>query len=214
MGNRDVPEWILAEVTGLSKISCVRMKLICKQVINELLGGEVDFLKVQRLIPKGAGFTLSDIKAAVAAMHFILAQATRHGVEHSVLNQELQQLGLPKENSDGISRPFRNNRALLQRRFRDELVSLPRIRALEWRTDCVLASSLLPVRPARACAGGHETHEARPRDHLSLFLSFSLSPPDVRRRPRGSFLSSTSAFLRRTRFARARRLHPRFRRPS
>lgn len=67
MGNRDVPEWLLAEVATLSRIvrshwcsllldgtfqlhrgvqTCVRLKLICKQVLNELLGGKVDFAKV------------------------------------------------------------------------------------------------------------------------------------------------------------------------
>lgn len=91
------------------------MKLVCKQVINELLGAVVDFGKVQRLVPRDKGFSTSDIRAALAAMNFVLRQATINAVTHDVLNRELQQLGLPKENSDGISRPFRNNRDLLMR---------------------------------------------------------------------------------------------------
>jgi len=89
------------------------MKLICKQVINELLGGEVDFAKVQRLIPRDKGFAPADTRAALAAMNFVLRNASVYSVSDEVLNRELQQLGLPKENSDGISRPFRNNRDLL-----------------------------------------------------------------------------------------------------
>lgn len=89
------------------------MKLICKQVINELLGGEVGFAKVQRLIPRDKGFTPADTRAALAAMNFLLRSASVNAVSDEVLNRELQQLGLPKENSDGISRPFRNNRDLL-----------------------------------------------------------------------------------------------------
>lgn len=157
-GDRDVPDWVVAEISVLSKIvrhpllvprgakraqatligcladclspfaaapspphpyapswpqSCVRMKLICKQVINELLGGEVGFAKVQRLIPRDKGFTPADTRAALAAMNFLLRSASVNAVSDEVLNRELQQLGLPKENSDGISRPFRNNRKLL-----------------------------------------------------------------------------------------------------
>jgi hypothetical protein len=89
------------------------MKLICKQVINGLLGGTTDFVKVQRLIPRDKGFSPADIRAALAAVNYILREASVNSVTDDVLNRELQQLGLPKENSDGISRPFRNNRTLL-----------------------------------------------------------------------------------------------------
>jgi hypothetical protein len=37
-GEQDAPDWILAEVSVLSKMSSVRMKLICRQIINQLLG--------------------------------------------------------------------------------------------------------------------------------------------------------------------------------
>jgi hypothetical protein len=146
------------------------MKLICKQVINELLGAQVDFGKVQRLVPRDKGFSTSDIRAALAAMNFVLRQATVNAVTHDVLNRELQQLGLPKENSDGISRPFRNNRDLLMgfnaasslavsqkpwiravcrsrhcptnQSFRVfAVLQLPRPLTMDWRVDAVLASS-------------------------------------------------------------------------
>lgn len=43
-----------------------------------------------------AKFETSDIKASVAAIAFILSSAAKHSVDASSLDNELQQLGLPK----------------------------------------------------------------------------------------------------------------------
>ncbi|KAA0175788.1 hypothetical protein FNF27_02874 [Cafeteria roenbergensis] len=170
-GDRDVPDWVVAEISVLSKISCVRMKLICKQVINELLGGEVGFAKVQRLIPRDKGFTPADTRAALAAMNFLLRSASVNAVSDEVLNRELQQLGLPKENSDGISRPFRNNRDLLVEYLAKSSLTLPTLASSDWRVDAVLASSELPVSEPSSCplpsvtmriATSHRLTEAQP----------------------------------------------------
>lgn len=56
-GGSDVPDWLLSEVAVLSKISCVRLKLITRQVINELTGGRLDVDKVCKLAPKESGAT-------------------------------------------------------------------------------------------------------------------------------------------------------------
>lgn len=86
VGSQDVPEWILAEVSVLSKIvsrcrvdlselygrrllpfqpsasifspvqSCVRLKLISRQVVLDLCGSSpLDFEKLARLVPKDSG---------------------------------------------------------------------------------------------------------------------------------------------------------------
>ena len=80
-GNIDVPEWILAEVSTLSKISCVRLKLITRQLIAELAGGSLDAEKITKLVGDKAGFTWSDIRAALAAITFILRGAVRYDVD-------------------------------------------------------------------------------------------------------------------------------------
>ena len=43
-----------------------------------------------------AKFESSDIKASVAAIAFILSSAAKHSVDGSSLDNEMQQLGLPK----------------------------------------------------------------------------------------------------------------------
>ena len=45
-----------------------------------------------------AKFEVSDIKASVAAIAFILSSAAKHSVDGNSLDNEMQQLGLPKGN--------------------------------------------------------------------------------------------------------------------
>ena len=78
--NADLPEWVLAEVSTLSKISCVRLKLITRLVITEMSGGLLDVEKVVKLVPP-TGITWSDIRAMLAAISFILNGAVRNAVD-------------------------------------------------------------------------------------------------------------------------------------
>ena len=124
-------------------------------------------LQVRKFLPEEKGFKLGDVKAAVAAVHFILAHATRHDVQEGVLNEELQQLGLPRENADGISRPFRANAGALRKAMTRRTLSLPALEALQWRVDLTLASSRLasvasPALHVKLCTS-HSLHTQQPR---------------------------------------------------
>lgn len=172
-GQQDVPAWILSEIAVLSRISSVRLKLITRQVINELTGGSIDIEKVCKLAPKDQQFGPSDIRATLAAIHWILSSATRFNVDHAVLNSELQQLGLPKENSDGVARPFRIHSDRLHAQAAEASLRLPRLVSLDWHTDAVVFDS---------CAGdlrggggsGASRYAPVPVHHLRLGLSHAL----------------------------------------
>ena len=59
------------------------------------------------------------------------------------LNDELQQLGLPKENSDGISRPYRIHRERLRQQAVADSLRHPRLLSLDWRVDAIVSTSAL-----------------------------------------------------------------------
>ena len=186
--NADIPEWVLAEVSTLSKISCVRLKLITRLVIAAACGGHLDVDKVVKLTP--AGITWSDTRAMLAAISFILTGAVRNAVDEGAwaatapprgprtaahtrstplpstplplltpptpvkLNEELQQLGLPKENSDGISRPYRIHRERLRLQAAADSLRCPRLLSLDWRVDALVSTSALgQVRKLQAGSG-------------------------------------------------------------
>ncbi|RYG45313.1 hypothetical protein EON67_10725 [archaeon] len=81
------------------------------------------------------------MKACLAAISFIVSQAAKWRVPHEALNTDLQQLGLPKENSDGISRPYRIHWERLLAKAEADTISPPRAVACTFQCDTVLASS-------------------------------------------------------------------------
>lgn len=192
--------------------SCVRLKLICRQVINELSGGRIDLEKVLKLVPKDSGFTWSDIEAAISAIAFILSSATKWAVEHDVLNTELQQLGLPKENSDGISRPYRIHAGRLRDQARADSLRFARLTSLRFRVDSVVASSTAGTlrsagedtvnvyRLRLGLSGGQRAHPARvPAAQMKateLLLRHRLPSPDDEVK-RGSGATGASVELNR-----------------
>ena len=89
-GDTDAPDWLLAEIATLSRISSVRMKLIAKQVLLKMVTGSMDYEKVLRLLtPKGAArASVSDTKGSIAALHFVVENAAKFGVDETTLHQE------------------------------------------------------------------------------------------------------------------------------
>ncbi|XP_064104467.1 COMM domain-containing protein 4-like isoform X2 [Macrobrachium nipponense] len=87
----DCPDWLLAEITTLSKLYDVVTKLA----------------KDAKLDEQGA-------KAVVAAVRWVLESAAGAGVTANVLDSELQQLGLPKEHAAAITKVYTEHQEALQ----------------------------------------------------------------------------------------------------
>ncbi len=105
-----------------------------------------------------------------------------------VLNAELQQLGLPKENSDGISRPFRIHRDRLRSQAACDSLRLPRLLSLDWAVEAVVGTTTIGPIKQHLSSGSTAAHAAAaagiadPVYRLRLGLSHSLDgrPPRVR----------------------------------
>jgi len=141
-GDLDAPDWILKEITILSKIPNIRVRLLCGQVINSIFGEALDYDKIEKLV-KDANFELSDIKATIAALHFIINNAAKYDVDDAALSTELQQLGLPKEHCDALARPYRDNKDKLRDHGKANILKLPQLESVDWRVDYLLSSSKL-----------------------------------------------------------------------
>lgn len=140
-----------------------------KQVIQKLLGGQIDFAKIRRLTPKDKGFEENDMNAFLAATNFLIFNAARNKIDPEVFNRELQQLGIPAESSDGISRPYRSNKDALCETLTKESLPLPRVEQIHWRVDRCVASNYQP--------NGLQ----HPRVQMSLSTSHDLYHPSPRR---------------------------------
>lgn len=141
-GDLDCPDWVLAEISTLSKITSVKMRLLCGQVIKDLLGDSIDYSKVEKLT-SDAKYELSDVKASIAALSLILCSAAKYSVDGDSLSNELQQLGLPKEHSVSLCKTYAENLTRLQDSFSRRSLKLKQLAGLEWRVDLVLGCSEL-----------------------------------------------------------------------
>jgi len=116
--------------------------LLCAQVINSIFGDPIDYEKVGTLV-KDAHFDTSDIKAIIAALHFILTNAAKYDVDDTTLSNELGQLGLPKEHCDSFARPYRDNKDKLRAVAKTQILKFPQFESIDWRVDYILSSSHL-----------------------------------------------------------------------
>lgn len=127
-GDLDCPDWVLAEISVLSKLSNMKMKSLAMRIIESLeseksrpfdLRALFDQVGISSSHDAQAQFALSDMKGSVAAIEFLLTCAVRHSplsisttssetssanAYQSVLATEWQQLGLPKEHASTLSR--------------------------------------------------------------------------------------------------------------
>ncbi|KAG5273543.1 hypothetical protein AALO_G00152520 [Alosa alosa] len=141
-GDLDCPDWVLAEISTLAKLSSVKMKLLCVQVLKDLLEDGIDYDKVEKLTTD-AKFEMGDIKASIAVLSFILTSAAKHDVDSESLSSELQQLGLPKEHTTGLCKSYEDKHTALQDKLRESSLRLGRLESVSWRVDYTLSSSEL-----------------------------------------------------------------------
>ncbi|XP_076122899.1 COMM domain-containing protein 4 isoform X2 [Alosa pseudoharengus] len=141
-GDLDCPDWVLAEISTLAKLSSVKMKLLCVQVLKDLLEDGIDYDKVEKLT-SDAKFEMGDIKASIAVLSFILTSAAKHDVDSESLSSELQQLGLPKEHTTGLCKSYEDKHTALQDKLRESSLRLGRLESVSWRVDYTLSSSEL-----------------------------------------------------------------------
>lgn len=118
------------------------MKLLCAQVLKDLLGEGIDYDKIAKLT-SDAKFEIGDIKASVAMLSFIFSSAAKHNVDSESLSSELQQLGLPKEHTMGLCKSYEDKQSSLQDKLKETSLRLGRLEAVSWRVDYTLSSSML-----------------------------------------------------------------------
>ncbi|XP_043933115.1 COMM domain-containing protein 4 [Protopterus annectens] len=141
-GDLDCPDWVLAEISTLAKISSVKMKLLCAQVLKDLVGEGIDYQKITKLT-SDARFEIGDVKASIAVLSFILSSAAKHNVDGESLSSELQQLGLPKEHATGLCKSYEDKQTALQEKLKDCSLRLNKLDSVSWRVDYTLSSSEL-----------------------------------------------------------------------
>lgn len=126
-------------------------------------------------------------------MHFIVSNAAKHDVDDVSLVQEIQQLGLPKENADAIAKQYRDKRDALRDNFAANSYRITRLLNTEWRVDAVLGTfSCDAAGEHGGCGVGVEQQES-PASVVHMKMSVDTRPQDGLLAPTTTADSDTSA---------------------
>ncbi|KAL0480334.1 commd4 [Acrasis kona] len=85
--------------------------------------------------------SVEHVRMAIASLLFIIQNAARFDVDDQKLSFELQQIGLPKESCESLSRSYKIEKDRLVAELKRQTLRLPSISELKWRVDYVLSSS-------------------------------------------------------------------------
>jgi hypothetical protein len=130
---------VQAEMSTISKLSSIRVKLLVGQLVQRAINGGIDYSKLQKLATGTIGE--GDVQAAVAALHFVLMGAAKHDVEDSVLAKEVEQLGVPKEHSDAVCKPYAKDKEALRAALLHGTLSVDKLKTLGWDVHVVDSGS-------------------------------------------------------------------------
>ncbi|KAA6400160.1 MAG: hypothetical protein EZS28_004308 [Streblomastix strix] len=133
-GNLDAPNWLLAEIATISKLTVVRLKLLTIGVAKLLSGEMVDESTFDKHIT-ASNLTPSDGKSIIAA------NTVRFEAQDEVLTRELQQIGLPNEHCEAITKEVSKTRGMIMTNLKQQTFKLPTIQRFDWRVEFPVISS-------------------------------------------------------------------------
>ncbi len=136
-GNIDCPDWLITEIIYLTKITPVKLRilgnLICKYIMKE---GDTE--KIKKILEE-MNLTPEEITIVISSLCFIIKSSGKFNVDDLVLSQELQQLGLPQDTADAISKVYKKNKDLLRNYLKDDIFSFNRVSDVHYKISYCLA---------------------------------------------------------------------------
>ena len=81
-GGQDCPDWVLAEMNTLSRLTSIKTRLLASKVSENIVMSSTDeeLLASAKQLTEDAKFQINDVKAAIAALNFILATSGNYTV--------------------------------------------------------------------------------------------------------------------------------------
>ena len=139
-GNIDCPEWLISEITFLTKLTTIKLRIISNNLINYILTNSNNINNITNILEE-MNFSENESHIIISLLEFIIKNAAKFDVEDLVLNQELQQLGLPLENADCISKVYKNQKENLKNRLKNDIFTFNKIKSVDYKISYVLANN-------------------------------------------------------------------------
>jgi hypothetical protein len=174
-GLNDCPEWITSEITFITKISSIKLRIICNNLISFIIQKTKSIKDIVKTL-EDMNFSEEDANIIVSVLEFIFKNAAKYDVDDLILNTELQQLGLPQENADSIAKVYKNNREILKKVLRLDIFSFNQITSIDYKINYILANNNYNVDSLVFSNPTNEEDEKGYQDlNVKINLNFNLS---------------------------------------
>ncbi|KAJ6635964.1 COMM domain-containing protein 4, partial [Pseudolycoriella hygida] len=132
-GDGDCPDWVLAEIySSLSVLSSVKLKILTQMVVKSVLGEFIPDEKLKETFAPNKT-DLAPIKSSFACIRFLIVNAIRFNTDDATFNEELQQLGLPKEHSSAVCRVMTDHYQALKEHLIETSLKVNELESISYR---------------------------------------------------------------------------------
>ncbi|XP_054167357.1 COMM domain-containing protein 4-like [Oppia nitens] len=133
-GNNDCQDWLLAQISLLSKLTSIKMKVLCNECLNDIVDNNLNMQTITK-IGSEAKLDSHHIRGIVSAIQFIFMSSSKYSTDCDTLSNELQQLGLPKEHSSALCKVYSENEERLQQVLKHQSLRLNRLNQIDYKID-------------------------------------------------------------------------------
>ena len=139
-GNIDCPDWLITEITYLTKFTSVKLRIISNQICKFIINKGSNIQDLKKILDE-MNLNEQESKIVISVLDFIFRNSAKFDVEDIALNQELQQLGLPQENAESISKVFKNQKLKLREFLKNDIFSFNIINDVNFKNSYTLSDN-------------------------------------------------------------------------
>ena len=169
-GNIDSPEWLISEIIYLTKISAIRLRIICNNIALFIINSGKNFKDIQKNLDD-MNFNDAEGKIIFSLLDFILRNSVKFDIEDNILSNELQQLGLPLENAESIVKIFKNQKEKLKKKLSNEIFSNENLKEIDYKISYVLANDINDFKNNEISENKFEEEKTKNLDNDNFLLS-------------------------------------------
>ena len=164
-GNKDCPEWFLAEIILVNKITAVKIRLIMAQIILKMRGLKFDINKISKFC-KDSGLSEEETMSVISSLHLLIESFVKFSVDDAEFLKELSQLGLSQEIAESILSSINKEKLNIANELKKSSMRIDEMVSREYLISYLYASSVDITE--KSLANFHISTKAQPNINLIM----------------------------------------------
>lgn len=131
-GDGDCPDWVLTGIhSKLVQLSSIKLRMLSQHVAKSILGEPLPEEKLKETFGVVDNKNMDVPKAAIACLKYLMINAVKYNTDTLTFNEELQQLGLPKEHAGAICKVVEDYSARIKLDLASKMLSVDEVEDIE-----------------------------------------------------------------------------------